>query len=117
MGDDLESEPANHHDGGALPGILASRLHETLQHDPEDAWPLVLDFVRRFPDSNDAQHLVEDLVYDHGEVFIDRLERLAFRDSDWRHLVAAAYVGGVATVGSERFNALQDRLNAEDPEP
>jgi hypothetical protein len=87
-------------------------LHELVKSDPERAWPEVLAFIHDYPDlSAEAQDLVEDFVYEHDERFISSLESAA-EDPAMRAVIEKAYVGGFATVGAERFHALQERLRA-----
>lgn len=85
-------------------------LHALVKSDPERAWLRVLAFVRDHPDSAAAQDLIEDLIYEHNDVFIERIEAAAREEPLVRSVVEQAYVGGFATAGAERFRRLQERL-------
>ncbi len=87
-------------------------VHGQLRLDPEAAWPGVIEFVRRHPATLEASDLIEDLIFEHGERFIDRIEELALTDNAFRSTVAHAYVGGIAGRSIDRFHRLQDELNA-----
>jgi hypothetical protein len=96
--------------------MAVDRLYALVKSDPEQAWPEVLTFVRTYPDSAASQDLLEDLVYEHDERFLDRIEAAALDDPVIRSIVEQLYVGGVATEGAERFNRLQERLRlGQDP--
>jgi deferrochelatase/peroxidase EfeB len=85
-------------------------LHELVAKDPEQAWPLVLAYIREHPDLASAQDLVEDFIYEHDNRFVDRIEAAARQEPVVRNVVEQAYVGGFATLGAERFQRLQERL-------
>ena len=85
-------------------------IHGRLRRDPEEAWPAVVEFVRQHPASLDARDLVEDLMYEHGDRFIDRIENLARADGAFRSTVAWANVGGIAGPSIDRFHRLQDEI-------
>lgn len=74
---------------------------------------MVLAFVRAHPGSALAQDLIEELVYEHDEQFIPRIEAAALQDPLMREVVEQAYVGGVASEGAEQFHRLQDQLRSQ----
>ena len=88
-----------------------SDLHALIRTSPDEAWPLVVEFVRGHPGSAEAEDFIEDLVYEHDERFLDQLEASALADPTFRAVIQQAYVGGVATTGAERFHELQRRLS------
>jgi hypothetical protein len=93
-------------------------IHGRLQRDPEEAWPDVVDFVRKHPASLDANDLVEDLMFEHGEQFIDRIEDLARTDAGFRSTVERTHLGGIAGPGStgstsSRTKSIRARRAAE----
>ena len=92
---------------------IEDELYELLRSDPEAAWPRVLDFASKHPESASASALIEDFVYLHNDRFISRLEEAVLHDPILREIVEQAYVGGDASVGAEQFNRLQDRLRSE----
>jgi hypothetical protein len=85
-------------------------LHALVRSDPELAWSAILDFVRQHPGSAASLHLIEELVYEHGDLFVTRLEAIAVEDPVVRSVIEQAYIGGDASEGAERFNRLVDRL-------
>lgn len=87
-------------------------IHGRLQRDPEEAWPDVVEFVRKHPASLDASDLVEDLMFEHGERFIDRIEDLARTDAAFRSTVEFVHLGGIAGPAIDRFHQLQDEIHA-----
>lgn len=92
-------------------------IHGRLQRDAEDAWPAVVEFVRSHPMSLQADDLVEDLMYGHGDRFIDRIEDLARSDPAFRSTVERAHVGGIAGPAIDRFHQLQDEFNSDQESP
>jgi hypothetical protein len=94
-----------------------SSLHELVRIDPERAWPLVLKFVRNHPALAESQDLIEDLVYEHDDRFITRIEAAALDDPVIADVVMQAYVGGVATEGARMFADLRERLHARGDQP
>ena len=89
-------------------------VHGQLRRDPEAAWPDIIEFVRRHPATLEASDLIEDLMFEHGERFIDRIEGLARTDDAFRSTVAHAYIDGITGPSIDRFHRLQDELNAGD---
>ncbi len=85
-------------------------LHDLLRSDPERAWPSVLEYLRDFSETGEAIDLIEDLVYDRDDRFIDRLACAALADPAVRAVVEQAYIGGFATKGAEAFHRLQESL-------
>ncbi len=95
--------------------ISLERLHSLVRSDPDRAWPIFLRFAKQNR-GGFAIDLLEDFVYEHDEAFIDRIEAAALQDVAIRNLVEQAHIGGIATIGAERFNLLQRRLQ-EDARP
>lgn len=85
-------------------------LHELVRTDPDTAWPMVLAYIRNHPASAAAIDLIEDLVYEHNDRFISRIEAAALTQEAVRFVVEQAYVGGITTEGADKFGALQERL-------
>jgi hypothetical protein len=85
-------------------------LRELIHSDPDRVWPLVLEFARMNPD---GRSLIEEFVYEHDERFIGRLEQAAMDDPVIRGILEEAYVGGVASPGTEQVHELQERLRSQ----
>lgn len=88
------------------------RLHRGVRLDPESVWP---DLRALLCDPSDPfdyfrVDLVEDLIHQHAEAFIDRVEALVEECEPAAITVAWASVGGAAGAGIDRFDALQQRL-------
>ncbi len=66
------------------------------------------EFCSRAPESPDAGGLIEELIYEHDELFLDRIEVAIMEHPIVREVVQQAYVGGLATNGAERFQRLQE---------
>ena len=91
------------------------RLHEAVRTYPESVWNDLRAFLcapTNNPQATSRVDLVEDLMFWHADAFVDRLEALLEECPSARETVAAAYVGGVAAEGVDRFHALQERLFA-----
>ena len=70
------------------------RLWGLIQDDPEAAWNIILIIRREGSDlilSNLAAGPLEDLLVAHGDQFIDRVEALAERDTQFRKLLGATW--------------------------
>jgi hypothetical protein len=92
------------------------RLHRAVRFDPESVWDELQAFLcdtKRGGADLDAQDLIEDLMFWHGDAFFDRLELLVGRCPSTREIVAWAVVEGVASEGVARFHDLQQRLRDE----
>jgi len=86
-------------------------IHFGAHRDPEATWPNIVEFVRRHPQTDDAWTLLEDVMFGHGEAFIDRLEALARTDRAIRATIAAApEIGGIASTAVDRYNRLQAEI-------
>jgi hypothetical protein len=63
-------------------------VDDLVRSDPEAAWPLILELVRRSQSddllANVAAGPLEDLLVRHGEAFIERVERQAQADRRFR---------------------------------
>ena len=91
------------------------RIDQLLHHgDPEEAWVAVLDYVSRNALNDkkwaEVSILTEDLVYEHADLYIDRIEREAMTNAPFRSAVTQAYIGGIFGPAIDRFLALQEGL-------
>lgn len=89
------------------------RIHRLVREDPESAWPELRARLCASPPRDEwlLRDLVEDLVFNDPDRFIDRIEALVADCPAAREPIAMAYIGGRAeTPGLERFWALQERL-------
>lgn len=89
------------------------RLHRLVRTDPEAVWEDVRARLCAPPPRDELflVDLVEDLMYNDPDAFIDRVEAVLAECQHARGPVEEAYVGGTAsTPGLERFWALQERL-------
>lgn len=89
------------------------RLHRLVREDPETAWPDVRARLCAAPPRDELflDDLVEDLMFNDPDRFIDRIEALAVECPPARGPIARAYIGGRASSpGLERFWTLQERL-------
>jgi hypothetical protein len=82
-------------------------LLELTRRDPEEAWAGILTYVDAQPETLEATQLIETLMYEYPDAFIDRIEERARNDERFRATVAQAYVGGIAGQAIERFHRLQ----------
>lgn len=97
----------------AFPDPADRWLHRHVRIDPEGAWPELRGRLSAPPprDETVLVDLVEDLVLNDPDGFIDRLEGLAEeRPESHGPIAAALIVGRQSTPGLERFWALQERL-------
>lgn len=89
-------------------------IHFGAHRDPEAAWPDIVSYVHRHPQTMDAWTLLEDVMFEHGEAFIDRIEALARTDKAIRETIATAReIGGIASDAVDRYNRLQRELDRE----
>ncbi len=91
------------------------RLWHDVLDAPESAWPkfreLLTTAASNSSDEFFVDHLLEHLIDQHADAFIDRLEVLIKESEIARDRVAAVYVEGQpVTLGVERLWALQARL-------
>jgi hypothetical protein len=89
------------------------RLHRLVRTDPEAGWDELRARLCAPPPRDDLflEDLIEDLMFNDADAFIDRIEGLITECPQAREPVAAAYVDGHAsTPGLERFWSLQERL-------
>ena len=87
-------------------------LYDLLLSDPERAWPEILQFVHSNPRSISAERLVEGLIYEYNDRFIDRLETVADQDPVIREVIERASVGGEATKGAVEFWRLKIKIRS-----
>jgi hypothetical protein len=89
------------------------RLHRLVREDPETAWPELRDRLCSPGPRDEAllDDLVEDLMFNDPDRFIDRIEAVVEECPNARDPIARAHIGGRASSpGLERFWALQERL-------
>lgn len=89
------------------------RLHRLIRIEPEAGWEELRARLCAQPPRDELflQDLIEDLMFNNPDAFIDRIETLVTDCPQAREPVAEAYVGGRAsTLGLERFWSLQERL-------
>jgi hypothetical protein len=92
-------------------------IHFGAHRNPEGAWPSIVAFIRRHPGTNEATTLLEDVMFSHGDAFIERIEALASTDEAIRDTIATAPpIGGIASDAVDRYNRLQEDLMKE-PSP
>jgi hypothetical protein len=110
---DLPEDPS----GEFLPADpVYRRLHRAVRFDPESVWDELEAYLcakKRGVQEADAQDLIEDLMFWHGDAFFDRVESLVGRCPSTREMVAWAVVEGVSGDGVARFHDLQQRLRHE----
>jgi len=93
----IEAQEAYDHDSGEeLPPAIA-RLND-LDADPEDVWRVVVEVLTHHPSEKVTDVLaagpLEDLIEDHGEQFIDRIEREAQLSPAFRQLLCGVWPSG-----------------------
>ncbi len=89
------------------------RLHRLVREDPEASWPDLRSRLCSTPPRDEMLlvDLVEDLMFNNPDRFIDRIEALVGECPAARDPIAMAHIGGRASSpGLERFWALQERL-------
>jgi hypothetical protein len=71
------------------------QLHELVQDDPEQAWLCLIDIWNRTSDDDVLGSLaagpLEDLLTQHGPLFIDRIETTARKDPKLRKILAGVW--------------------------
>ena len=90
------------------------RIDRLLHHgDPEEAWVEVARYIERNAFDHgrwaEVSTLTEDLVFIHGDLYIDRIEATAEGSKAFQRAIGMAYIGGIAGPSVERFLALQER--------
>ena len=72
--------------------VATDRLRDAIRDDPEVAWSLIGQLVATASDDEDLDMIgagpLEDLLCDHGPLFIDRVEKLAVSDRGFRRSLA-----------------------------
>jgi Family of unknown function (DUF6869) len=72
-------------------------LDELVTDEPERAWPLICEIIRRISPADEdilayvAAGPLEDLLARHPHAFIDRIERLATSDAHFRRAVSGVW--------------------------
>ena len=79
---------------GDLPAAWDA-VNELVRHDPEEAWLVVQDLVRRATRDEVLAYIaagpLEDLLCEHPYVFIDRVETLAAQDARFRRALSGVW--------------------------
>lgn len=74
------------------------RFMDFIQSDPERAWDAILSVARRRPSEKVLGMLaagpLEDLVDQHGEAFIDRIEKEASSDPEFKRMLQQVWESG-----------------------
>lgn len=86
------------------------RLDELTESEPEEAWR-VIEAIRHtngtdFILGNLGAGPLEDLLSDHGDQFIDRVEALALRDAQFRKLLGAVWQNRISEKVWSRIRAV-----------
>lgn len=95
----------------------ADELDSLITEEPERAWPIICDVIRRIPhDADDilayvAAGPLEDLLNRHPHAFIDRIEVLAREDAHFRRAVSGVW--GWNSIPAEIRQRLDDLLGDE----
>ncbi len=81
--------------GDASHSWASGELDDIVREEPERAWPMILSLIGA---SRSDQFLailaagpLENLLCEHGEAFIERVEQLAARDPHFRHALAGVW--------------------------
>ncbi len=61
----------------------------------------------------EALSLFEDVIDEHGEAFIDRIEELAGSDAAFREMAEATHLGGTVGPAIDRLEDLQAEIRGE----
>lgn len=73
-------------------------VSDTVAQCPEEGWRLILELIQNAPDklilANIAAGPLEDLIVQHGPIFIDRIEDLARKDPRFRIAVTGVWCEG-----------------------
>jgi hypothetical protein len=88
---------------GDDPRFQAIMELDRLAHDdPEAAWPLIQEIIRRDQSEHVMEMLsagpLEDLIRYHGPIFIDRIEAKAQGDPHFRNLLGGVWQGSTPDV-------------------
>ena len=74
------------------------QVNEAVQNSPEEGWPLILALVDSAPNdpilANVAAGPLEDLIVQHGEQFIERIEVMARQNAKFRKSLTGAWCEG-----------------------
>ena len=85
-----------------------SDLDQMVDEEPEEAWPIILEILRRNQSSEILEVLsagpVEDLLAQHGEVFIERVEHEARIDENFAKLLGGVWQN---TISDEIYARVQ----------
>ena len=74
-----------------------AQLDELVSDEPERAWPVICEIVRRVAPADEdilsyvAAGPLEDLLVRHANTFIDRIEELARRDAHFRRALSGVW--------------------------
>ena len=92
------------------------RLDNLVRDEPEAAWPVVLELVRRARQDDVLAYIaagpLEDLLCRHPHAFIDRVEALGRRDPHFRRALSGVW--GFSTMPADVWNRLEVLLKDED---
>ena len=81
--------------GDASHSWASDELDDIVREEPERAWPIILSLIAASPSDQFlavvAAGPLENLLCDHGAAFIERAERLASSDSQFRHALAGVW--------------------------
>ena len=80
--------------------------------DPRHAWPGIVSFVRRHPQDGEAEWLLEDVILEGGDEFVDLIVAVARSDGKFAETVRGMHLGGFAGPAVERIELLQRELGA-----
>lgn len=73
-------------------------VSEAISERPEEGWNLVLELIREAPDkhilANVAAGPLEDLIVQHSEAFIERIEEMARKDPQFRLALSGVWCEG-----------------------
>ncbi|MEZ0224724.1 MAG: DUF6869 domain-containing protein [Alphaproteobacteria bacterium] len=97
---------------GSIEDIPNYDLEEMVDNDPENAW-LVIDSARGMAQddlmlANIAAGPLEDLLWLHGEKFIDRFEELAKKDEHFAFLMTGVWARNKSGDIVARINAISN---------
>lgn len=74
------------------------QVNETVNDSPEEGWPLILALVEAAPNdlilANVAAGPLEDLIVQHSEQFIDRIEVMARQNAKFRKSLTGVWCEG-----------------------
>jgi hypothetical protein len=91
----------------------ATDLYELQYHDPETLWALILEIHRRDQSITIQQVLsagpVEDLLVQHGDAFIERIEVEARQDPQFAKLLGGVWKNRMSDTVWNRVQSVWDR--------